>query len=116
MRNLGGAVGIALCGAILNSQTNAHFLDIASTLTAANGASQHLISQMAHQLGGLLGSSAQGQAAALVELRNLAYREASTLAYADAFRTMMLVCLAAACLVPLMKNVAQAAAPSASAH
>jgi MFS transporter, DHA2 family, multidrug resistance protein len=116
MRNLGGAVGIALCGAILNSQTNAHFLDIASTLTAANTASQHLLSGMSHQLGALLGSGAAGYAAALQELRNLAYREASTLAYADAFRAMMIICLAAACLVPLMKNVAPPAAPSADAH
>jgi DHA2 family multidrug resistance protein len=116
MRNLGGAVGIALCGAILNSHTNAHFLDIASNLTPANGASQHLVAGTAHQLGALLGSSAQGYAAALQRLRNLAYREASTMAYADAFRALMLVCLAAACLVPLMKSVAPRPAPSANAH
>jgi DHA2 family multidrug resistance protein len=116
MRNLGGAVGIALCGAILNSQTNAHFLDIASTLTAANQASQHLLSHMSQQLGTLLGSSGAGYAATLHELRNLAYREATTLAYADAFRAMMIICLAAACLVPLMKNVAQPKAASADAH
>jgi DHA2 family multidrug resistance protein len=116
MRNLGGAVGIALCGAILNSQTNAHFLDIASTLTAANQASQHLLSHMSQQLGTVLGSSGAGYAAALHELRNLAYREATTLAYADAFRAMMIICLAAACLVPLMRNVAPPKAPSADAH
>jgi len=116
MRNLGGAVGIALCGAILNSKTNAHFLDIASTLTPANGASQHLIGGLSATLGALLGSSGAGHAAALQELRNLAYREASTLAYADAFRAMMIVCLAAACLVPLMRNIANPPAPSADAH
>jgi DHA2 family multidrug resistance protein len=116
MRNLGGAVGIALCGAILNSHTNAHLLDIASTLTPANGASQHLIAGMTHQLGALLGSSGKGHAAALRELRDLAYREASTMAYADAFRTLMLVCLGAACLVPLMKNIAHPPARSAKAH
>jgi DHA2 family multidrug resistance protein len=116
MRNLGGAVGIALCGSILNSATNRHFLDIAGRLTAANGPSQHLLSTMSHQLAALLGSSARGYAAAVEELRNLAYREASTLAYADAFRAMMLVCVAAACLVPLMRNVAAPKAPAADAH
>ena len=116
MRNLGGAVGIALCGAILNSKTNAHFLDIASTLTPANGASQHLISSMSSKLGDLLGSTTAGYAAALQQLRALAYREASTLAYADAFRAMMIVCLAAACLVPLMRNIANPPAPPADAH
>jgi MFS transporter, DHA2 family, multidrug resistance protein len=116
MRNLGGAVGIAICGAVLNKQTNAHFLDIASTLTPANGPMQHLIAGTSHQLGALLGSTGTGYAAALQQLRNLAYREASTMAYADAFRTIMLICLAAACLVPLLKNVAPAPGPSADAH
>ena len=38
MRNLGGAVGIALSGAILNDRTNFHFQVIASNFTPANGA------------------------------------------------------------------------------
>src|SRR5215469_9518651 len=37
MRNLGGAVGIAVCGAILNDRTNLHFLGIAGHLTPGNG-------------------------------------------------------------------------------
>jgi DHA2 family multidrug resistance protein len=116
MRNLGGAVGIALCGAILNDQTNAHFLDIAGTLTPANGPLQHLLGSMTHQLGSLLGPGGDGRAAALLHLRDLVYREAATMAYADAFRAMMVACVAAACLVPLMKRVAQTPAPSADAH
>ena len=40
MRNLGGAVGIAVCGAILNDRTNFHFHAIASNLTPANGADE----------------------------------------------------------------------------
>ena len=36
MRNLGGAVGIAVCGAILNARTNFRFVAIASNLTPAN--------------------------------------------------------------------------------
>jgi len=85
-------------------------------LTPANGASQDLISSMSAKLGDVLGSTTAGHAAALEQLRALAYREASTMAYADAFRAMMVVCLAAACLVPLMKNVAKPPAPSADAH
>jgi DHA2 family multidrug resistance protein len=116
MRNLGGAVGIALCGVILNSHTNAHFVDIASTLTPTNGAMQQLLSGTSHQLGALLGSAGHGYEAAVQQLRNLAFREASTMAYADAFRAMMVTCLAAACLVPLMKGVTPPPTPSADAH
>ena len=36
MRNLGGAIGIAACGTILNDRTNLHFLRFAEHLTAAN--------------------------------------------------------------------------------
>jgi MFS transporter, DHA2 family, multidrug resistance protein len=33
MRSLGGAIGIAACGTILNDRTNLHFLRIASIST-----------------------------------------------------------------------------------
>jgi DHA2 family multidrug resistance protein len=50
----------------------------------------------------------------LKSLWQLAYREASTLAYADAFRAIMLAFVIATLLVPLLRNVA-AATPSAGA-
>src|SRR5712671_6781209 len=43
MRNLGGAVGIAACSAILNARTNFHFDAIASHLTPANAAMTQLL-------------------------------------------------------------------------
>ena len=54
---------------------------------------------------------AAGHAAALKELWQLAYREASTLAYADAFRAIMVAFAIATILVPLMRNVAPTRAP-----
>src|ERR1700756_5649611 len=78
MRNLGGAVGIAVCGAILNARTNFHFVEIASHLTPANGPMQRLLDNVAQCYGILPGSVAEGHAAALKELWKLAYREAST--------------------------------------
>jgi hypothetical protein len=50
----------------------------------------------------------------LKSLLQLADREASTLAYADAFRAIMLAFVIATLLVPLLRNVA-AATPSAGA-
>ena len=79
MRNLGGAVGIAVSGAILNDRTNFHFLAIASSLTPANGAMTRLTSSMAQRYGAVPGSPQEGHAAALKQLWHLAYREASTL-------------------------------------
>jgi len=116
MRNLGGAVGIAVCGAVLNDQTNLHFLAIASTLTPANGAMQHMLSGLTTRLTTVLGSAPAAHLAALEQLRDIAYREASTMAYADAFRAIMLAFLIATPLVLLMRKIAAPQAPSADAH
>jgi len=113
MRNLGGAVGIAVSGAILNDRTNFHFLAIASRLTPANGAMDRLIDGISQRYGAVLGSPQPGHAAALKELWQLAYREASTMAYADAFRAIMVAFVIATILVPLMRS---GATPKAAAN
>jgi MFS transporter, DHA2 family, multidrug resistance protein len=116
MRNMGGAVGIAVCGAIINNQTNLHFLDIASTLTPANGAMDRLLQDRTAAFTPILGSAGAGHAAALQELYSVAYREASTMAYADAFRAIMVAFAIATPLVLLMRRVAAPAKPPADAH
>jgi DHA2 family multidrug resistance protein len=116
MRNLGGAVGIALCGAILNARTNFHFVAIASNLTPANGAMTRLMGELAARYGAIPGSLQTGHAAATKRLWQLAYREASTLAYADAFLVIMIVLVIATLLVPFLRNVAPTGTASSQAH
>ena len=43
MRNLGGAIGIAVCGTILNDRTNLHFLRLAEHLNNTNSAMVELL-------------------------------------------------------------------------
>jgi len=114
MRNLGGAVGIAVCGAILNTRTNFHFDAIAYHLTPANGAMTRMVDGIGQRYGALPGSLDAGHVAALKELWRLAYREASTLAFADAFHAIMVAFIAATLLVPLLRQVAPAKATTAS--
>jgi DHA2 family multidrug resistance protein len=116
MRNLGGAVGIAVAAAIINDRTNAHFLAIASNLTPANVAATRLVHDMGQRYDAVLGDPAAGQRAALKTLWNLAYREASTLAYADAFQAIMLAFALATLLVPLMRKVKPPASPPGGGH
>jgi DHA2 family multidrug resistance protein len=116
MRNLGGAVGIAVCGAILNDRTNFHFAALASNLTDANAPTMRLLAALTQRLSETLGSPVAGRVAAIRELFQLAYREAETMSYADAFRAIMLAFAIATCLVPFLRKVAPPAAPSAGAH
>jgi MFS transporter, DHA2 family, multidrug resistance protein len=116
MRNLGGAVGIAVCGAVLNDQTNLHFVNIASTLTPANSAMNTVLAELGTRMTMVLGSEHAGHMAALSQLRALAFREASTMAYADAFRTIMVAFMITTPMVFLLRKVAPPKAPSADAH
>ena len=116
MRNLGGAVGIAICGAVLNNRTNLHFERIASHLTPASGATTQFLDRTAERFAALPGAIDSGHAAALRELWQLAWRQASTLAYADAFRVLMFACLAGALIAPFMKKIAQLPPASSAAH
>jgi MFS transporter, DHA2 family, multidrug resistance protein len=116
MRNLGGAVGIAVCSAILNAQTNFHFNMIASHLTPANGPMARLIAGAAHRYGAIPGSPEAGHLGAVKTLWQLAYREASTLAYADAFRAIMVAFVIATLLVPLLRNVSTGSASASASH
>ena len=116
MRNLGGAVGIAVCGAILNSRTNYHFDAIAYHLNPANQPMNRLIAGVASRYGAMPGSVDDGHVAAVKQLWHLAYREASTLAFADAFRAIMVAFVIATLLVPLLRKVVPPKAPRADAH
>ena len=116
MRNLGGAFGIAGAAAILNDQTNAHFVTIAGHLTPANAAMTRLVDSTAQRYAAQPGGAAMGHEAALKQLWSLAYREASTLAYADAFRAIMVAFAVATVLVLFMRKVVAPAAPAAAAH
>jgi DHA2 family multidrug resistance protein len=114
MRNLGGAVGIAVSAAIINDRTNAHFQMIASNLTPANAAMNQFIAGVTARYRDVGASIADGHVAALKQLWQLAYAEASTLAYADAFHAIMLTFAAATLLVPFMRAVV--APKAAAAH
>ncbi len=116
MRNLGGAVGIAVAAAVINDKTNMHFQMIASNLTPANGAMERLLDGLTHRYNALPGSLDTGTNAALRQLSALAFREASTLAYADAFRVVMAAFVIAALAVPFMRKVVPPKTPVAAAH
>jgi len=117
MRNLGGAIGIAVCSTLLNDRANLHFLRLAEHLNATNAPMQQLLQRATDKFATANGGDViHGHAAALKQLWSVTWREAQVQTFADAFLVIG-VCLAfAAMLVPLMRKVTPPAAPVADAH
>ncbi|MCW3478499.1 DHA2 family efflux MFS transporter permease subunit [Neisseriaceae bacterium JH1-16] len=115
MRNLGGAIGIALCATLLNDRTNQHFRHLAEHLRPGNEAMEQLQQSLAN--GAAIGSDTlAAQGIVLRQLWGLALREAQTMAYADCFLAIMVGFAVATLMVPLMRKVAAPAGPSSDAH
>lgn len=111
MRNLGGAIGIAVCATILNDRTNLHFYRLAEHLNTTNEAMNQWLAQSAGHF-----TEAGDPNGELSALWQLTFREAQTLSYADAFFVVAICFVVATALVPLMRKVTPPAAPSADAH
>ena len=116
MRNLGGAIGIAACGTILNDRLNLHFSRLASHLTPANSAFEGTFQALTAKFAAVTGDTVHGQAMALKSLRGLTFREAQVQTFADAFLAIA-VCLAVATvMVPLLRKVQPPKVAPADAH
>jgi MFS transporter, DHA2 family, multidrug resistance protein len=116
MRNLGGAIGIAACGTILNDRANLHFLRLAEHLDATNTAMLDLVQRVGAAHAAWAGDTVHGHAAALKRLWSLTWREAQTQTYADAFLAIGACFVVATLMVPLMRKVASANPPSSEPH
>ncbi len=111
MRNLGGAIGIAACATLLTGRTNLHFYRLAEGLTPANEPMNALLAA-----NGGISADFDTQTAALRGLFSLAFREALTMTFGDAFILIMGFFVIATLMVPLMRKVLPPKGPSADAH
>jgi DHA2 family multidrug resistance protein len=113
MRNLGGAIGIAACGTLLNGRSNLHFQRLAEHLNAGNASMVGLLQRVEARNATLHGGdTVSGHAAALKQLWSLTWREAQTQTYADIFLVIAVCFVVATVLVPAMHKVKAEAAPS----
>ena len=108
MRNLGGAVGIAR---MRRDHQRPHQFPFRRDRIQSDAGKRRndAIGRRdgASVTASIPGSLQAGHTAALKQLWQLAYREASTLAYADAFRAIMIAFVVATLLVPLLRNIAE---------
>jgi DHA2 family multidrug resistance protein len=115
MRNLGGAIGIAVCATMLNDRTNQHFLHLAEHLNPGNEAMNELLAGIGSQISTWGGDAATAQGGALKELWNLALREAQTQTFSDIFLAIMVAFAFTTAMVPLLRKAAAGPA-SPNAH
>lgn len=116
MRNLGGAVGIAAINTVLNDQTKLHYARLSESITAARAVVDARLETVASHLAGVTSDVALSQQMAYARLVALARREATTMAFADAFLMIAALFAGALLLVPLIGRLKQAPAPSADVH
>jgi MFS transporter, DHA2 family, multidrug resistance protein len=116
MRNLGGAIGIAVCATIMNDRTNLHFVRLSDHLTASNDSAQRLVARVSNTYTQAAGGDAvHGHAVALKKLWNLTFREAQVQTFSDAFVVIAVCLVIATFLAPLLRKVS-VGPPPAEAH
>ncbi|AIU73112.1 MFS transporter [Hafnia alvei FB1] len=101
-RNLGGAIGIALCGTILNNRTNFHYLRIGEKMVSVPQTVNEFIASNASIFVEGGSNHATGLLAATKLLSQIMMREAQTMAFSDAFLLISILLGIAFMLVPIM--------------
>ena len=104
-RNLGGAIGIALCGTILNNRTNFHYLRIGEKMVSVPQTVNEFIANNASIFVQGGSNSATGLLAATKLLSQIMMQEAQTMAFSDAFLLISILLGIAFMLVPVMDRV-----------
>ncbi|WP_374470003.1 DHA2 family efflux MFS transporter permease subunit [Phenylobacterium sp.] len=103
MRNLGGAIGIAVVNTILGDQTRIHAARLGETLGQPGRAAPDVVAAMAQRFGELTPDPAHALLMAQAQLGQVVARQALTLAFNEAFQLMAWMFLAALVLAPLCK-------------
>ncbi|HVJ56051.1 MAG TPA: DHA2 family efflux MFS transporter permease subunit [Aliidongia sp.] len=113
MRNLGGAIGIAVVNTWLQDQTRIHALHLGEAMGESARMAQSFIGGLAQQMTRMTPDPAHAMAMAQGEMGRMVGRQALTLAFDDVFRLMAWLFVAALLMVPFCRppSQAQASAP-----
>lgn len=116
MRNLGGAVGIAVVNTWLGDSTRIAVARLGAAMGEAARTTPEVIARLAAGFGQATTDPAHAALLARAELARLVGRQALTLAFNDVFRLMSWMFLAALVLVPLCRPQPNPAPAPADAH
>jgi DHA2 family multidrug resistance protein len=93
MRNLGGAIGIAVCSTMLNDRLNLHYQRLDEHVTVGKPVVESLLQQQATHLAAMGGNAISGVGSTLSLLHSLIMREALVMTFSDCFY-MVAICMA----------------------
>ena len=114
MRNLGGAVGIAVVTTWLGDFTRINVARLGEALGEPGRSASAFLGELADYIGHTTPDSAHALLQAQAEIVRVAIADSTTLAFNDIFRLMSWVFLAALVMVPFCRPLlAAAGAPSA---
>jgi DHA2 family multidrug resistance protein len=116
MRNLGGAIGIAVVNTWLTDNTRIQADRMGETMGEQGRRTPDFVAALARQIGQTAGDSNQAILAAKGQLARLVGRYALTSAFDEVFRLMAWLFLAALILVPFCRPAPQTAAVTPDAH
>jgi DHA2 family multidrug resistance protein len=112
MRNLGGALGLAVINEALNDRTDLHISRLQDRVTWANQTAVETLNMLTQRAQGM------GDAAlmAMKQLSQIVHRQAVVMSYGDAFFLLTLFYLGLSVLVMLLNKPNMAAAGGGDAH
>jgi DHA2 family multidrug resistance protein len=103
MRNLGGAIGLAVANTLTLSLNKSHYSVIRESVTATDAPVQELLFGLGRTMSNAL--IAEPNIAALKQLNSLAWREAEVMTFNNLFQTIACIFLAALCVAPFLRKV-----------
>lgn len=103
MRNLGGAIGIALVNTWLGDFTRVHAASLGSALGERPDGAAEALAALARKAQTLTADTVEALQIAQAQLGGLVLREALTLAFADTYRLMAWLFLAALLIIPFAR-------------
>jgi DHA2 family multidrug resistance protein len=116
MRNLGGAIGIAVVNTWLQDNTRIQALRFGEALAQSGRAAQDAVVALASRLSTVTPDPAHAKLMAQALFGRIVEREATVVAFDEVFRLMSWMFLAALVLVPFCRPAKQAAPTPVDAH
>lgn len=115
MRNLGGAIGIAVVNTLLQDHTRIAALRLGEAMGAAPGIARDTVGGVAQRISGAVPDPSQAVLMAQGLFARVVGREALTLAFNDVFRLLAWMFIAALVMVPFCRPPKNATPPPADA-